>query len=507
MVHRRRKCCFFLLAATFFSACSVLFPPRDFREAFTEYLSLSAAGGENRRLLQDDKAKSVPVVENKEIKTANEVKRNEKDISRVPIFWDDGEFMQDDEKILQEEIQKSLKPSYVNRTIPQVPKISRRIIRSNFSQKKVQSQGKTDRSMAVLEYKLSQFQTVKYSNNTDTVKSQSAEHDNSAETTSRVLPVHLLIVTQRRSGSSFLGQIFNQNPWVFFHFEPLKLMEFKKGVFPNASVLLENLLKCRFDRTPYLMELYNNETLHRLSSKVLCSPPLCKVTMDYNAMKSTSVKVCGPLKTESATSVCNVYPHKVVKMIRLYSIESLKPLLLDRDLNVKIIHLLRDPRGTLASRSKEHSDGAKVLTPGKSLNHNAAYICRRMRNNFKFVRQNSVFMKDRYMRVRYEDIASDPEGWTRTLYRFAGMGDVPVDVFNWIQQNTRQSTREDAQDTYSTHRNSSATAQAWRHHIDFPVVNEIQRYCDDVLSEAGYVKVKVESDLSKADLSLVAPVT
>ena len=130
-----------------------------------------------------------------------------------------------------------------------------------------------------------------------------------------------------------------------------------------------------------------------------------------------------------------------------------------------------------------------------------------MRRNFRFVRENDAIMKDRYVRVRYEDIATDPVRWARLLYRFAGMGDVPVEVFRWIQENTRDNTREEARDTYSTHRNSSATAQAWRHNLDFPVVNEIQRYCVDVLSEAGYVEVREANQLQSNNHSLVVPIT
>ncbi|XP_072169700.1 carbohydrate sulfotransferase 1-like [Diadema setosum] len=497
MMQRRRKCCLLLLLAVVVcSVCSVIFSPTSVHSAIVNYRS--QMDGDTRRLLQDQAPAAAP--DGNAAKVAKEVKISEKDKFRVPIFWDDGEFMDEDEEVVAEGIEaargnRRRALSGQNETI----------IGQNVQKEETEN----DRTMSVLDYKLSQFQTVTYSNDTMTGKGGPSDEKagGGKESTSRVLPVHLLIVTQRRSGSSFLGQIFNQNPWVFFHFEPLKLLEIKKNVYKNASVLLQNIFKCRFDKTPYLMDLYNNETLHRLSSKVLCSPPLCRLNMDFNMLKTPMVKRCPLLKEESVTNVCNVYPHKVVKLIRLYNIETLGSLLRDKELNVKIVHLLRDPRGTLLSRAKEHPSSAKALSLGTSLDHDAAYICRRMRQNFRFVRQNKDLLKNRYMRVRYEDIAAHPERWTRALYKFAGMGDVPLDVFKWIQQNTQASSVKDVQDTYSTHRNSSATAQAWRHSIDFPVVQAIQSFCDDVLNEAGYVHVKQAKDLGRKDLSLVAQVT
>lgn len=524
MLSRKRRCCYFFAALTFICACSVIFPPSDMRLAFADYMTRS--NGETRRLLQNSVVKSAPAAGLKVVPKASkkEESKSEKDKYRVPIFWDDGEFMDDDEpdehggdRKIEEKThgvvaKKGESASALERNNVTKTEIAKDTAKSNPSKSslektQVQKVPENGGTMAVLDYKMSQFQTAKYNDKLESVKSQSGEANETEEATSRVLPVHLLIVTQRRSGSSFLGQIFNQNPWVFFHFEPLKLLEIQKNVYPNASSLLANLLKCRFDRTPHLTDFYNHETLHRMSSKVLCSPPLCVTNVDYNKMRSSTVKKCGPLEAEVMTNLCNVYPHKVVKLIRLYSVESLTPLLKDKDINLKVIHLLRDPRGTLSSRSKEDPKRTKALSLGKSLSHDAAYICRRMRHNFNFARNNPELLRGRYLRVRYEDIATDPEGWTAALYKFAGMGDVPVNVHNWIQQNTRESTSEASRDIYSTHRNSSANAQAWRHHVTFPVVKEIQKYCGEVMEEVGYRQVKEAGDLQRTDLSFVAPIT
>ncbi|XP_041453983.1 carbohydrate sulfotransferase 1-like [Lytechinus variegatus] len=516
MMSRKRRCCYVFTALAFTCACSVVFPPRDMRSVFTDYLTRTH--GETRRLLQNNVVKSASTAEIREV-PKKEASKNEKEKYRVPIFWDDGEFMNDDELEKDDDRRDEEKGHVVEAksalTEPHVERNKSTNVGSGAkdSVKSNQSKnipGKTqkinvsmnDGTMAVLDYKMSQFQTVK-----SAVKSQSEETGETNETTNRVLPVHLLIVTQRRSGSSFLGQIFNQNPWVFFHFEPLKLLEIKKRIYPNASYLLQHLLKCRFDKTPYLTDFYNNETLHRMSSKVLCSPPLCMTNVDYNSMRSSTVKKCNPLDPKAMASLCNLHPHKVVKLIRLYSVESLTPLLKDKSINLKIIHLLRDPRGTLSSRSKENHTSTKELSLGNTLTHDATYICRRMKRNFNFVQKNPELLRDRYLRIRYEDIATDPEGWTRDLYKFAGIGDVPGNVYDWIQQNTHESTSEDARDIYSTHRNSSANAQAWRHHVTFPVVSEIQNHCGGVMEEAGYRLVKEASDLQRTNLSFVSPIT
>lgn len=308
-------------------------------------------------------------------------------------------------------------------------------------------------------------------------------------------PIRILIVTNRRSGSSFLGQTLNQNPKIFFHFEPLKLLEKKPGIYANQSVFLSLLLSCKFKKMPFLMDFYNKERLHRSGSLALTSPPLCTLSIPIN---STNVRQCDKLHPTFSASVCARYTHTAAKLIRLYNISSLEKLITQEDLNLKIIHLVRDPRGILSSRSRTEE---RMLNVDKSLDGEAGYLCRRMKSNLKVASSQPPWLKDRYKLVRYEDIAYDPERWVGEIYKFAGLGPIPSEVLSWIRINTNlQSSGK-----YSTSRDSKETAEAWRKHLSLPVAKRIGEVCKDVFSLLKYQHVGNVEELSNMKESLVKP--
>lgn len=309
------------------------------------------------------------------------------------------------------------------------------------------------------------------------------------------IPVQVLIVTNRRSGSSFMGQILNQNPKVFFNFEPLKLLEKKPGVYANQSAFLNLLLKCKFKQMPFMMEFYNKERLHRSGSLALTSPPLCTLSTPVN---SSNVRQCDKLHPSFTASVCARYSHVAAKLIRVYNISSLQELLMAENLNVKILHLVRDPRGVLLSRSKAEKRNLEV---GKSLDQEAGYLCRRMKSNVDFGNSHPQWLNKRYKRVRYEDVAYEPERWAKEIYKFAGLGSVPSEVLSWIRTNTQGSLR--SIDSYSTSRNSKQTAEAWRYNITLPVAERISHICRDVMSQLNYKQVNNLEMLHDMTQSLV----
>ena len=61
-------------------------------------------------------------------------------------------------------------------------------------------------------------------------------------------PIYILLMTYMRGGSSFLGEMFNQNPKVFYWFEPLA-ETFKKimGMIDSRNWFLHDDLSLRWD--------------------------------------------------------------------------------------------------------------------------------------------------------------------------------------------------------------------------------------------------------------------
>ena len=62
---------------------------------------------------------------------------------------------------------------------------------------------------------------------------------------------HVLILAHRRSGSSFLGQIFNSHPEVFYIYEPLIAFQlttmWDSKLYQRSTMrLLQDIFNCRF---------------------------------------------------------------------------------------------------------------------------------------------------------------------------------------------------------------------------------------------------------------------
>ncbi|XP_078681850.1 carbohydrate sulfotransferase 3-like [Branchiostoma floridae x Branchiostoma belcheri] len=153
-----------------------------------------------------------------------------------------------------------------------------------------------------------------------------------------------------RTGSSVIGEIFNQNPAFFYIFEPLRQIE-KRGII-NSNVnfstgfakALWATLNCDFT------ELVKYTTSRRFfkfrSSQHILQ--FCDKVLQWSFRECASVlqpKVITKLET-----YCNRIPYSAVKTIRVQNIHSLQHLVNDSTIHLKIIHLVRDPRATFASR-------------------------------------------------------------------------------------------------------------------------------------------------------------
>jgi hypothetical protein len=88
-------------------------------------------------------------------------------------------------------------------------------------------------------------------------------------------------------------------------------------------------------------------------------------------------------------------------------------------LDVRVIHLIRDARGGTASLMKHMSVGAV----------RAAYRWRI--TNMNAERTRRLVPKDKWMRVKYEDLCADPQGTFDAIADFAGVGrsTLPHNVF------------------------------------------------------------------------------
>ncbi|CAH1241341.1 CHST1 [Branchiostoma lanceolatum] len=331
----------------------------------------------------------------------------------------------------------------------------------------------------------------------------------------------VVVFAQMRTGSSFTGQLFNQHPSFFYMFEPLWHLHHPQNVAyrpipvvngratvrlsaiahrpPEATFgkVLEGILRCDFgELTKFigrkgLFAAGSDRALVRFCDEVLHWPPR---RCSYALRPQTLPKV---------VNYCKRTPYTAVKTIRIQNMNSLEHLLSDPTLDLKIVHLVRDPRATITSRLSlmDARHRAKLPFPPNLLNEkDINKLCGWITRSTVTTDVPSPW-RDRYIMVRYEDLAEHPELMTKRLYEFLG---VPLDdmVLHWVRENTKGDGKP--HDHFSTkHHDANATAKIWRYRLSFPAVAKVQDMCRDAMKMVGYKEVDSPEKLRDLQTSLV----
>lgn len=346
---------------------------------------------------------------------------------------------------------------------------------------------------------------------------QSPSHRSKARQTK----THLLILTSWRSGSSFVGQLFNQNPNVFYLMEPAWHVwdrlpqEPPKLLHLPIRDLTRSIFLCDMSAFPPYMSKskYISDIFMWQESRALCSPPACpdsSLTDFIN--RSECYKKCGRFPLEKMEEACRAYSHVVVKAVRFLDLEVLYPLLKDPSMNMKIIHLVRDPRAVLSSREGFPSLGRDDSTVSKAQNSKANIsvvmeeICKAQVQIYKMAIQNpQPFLRGRYFMVRYEDLVRNPVARIREWYDFVGLAMTPK-LESWIYNVTHGLIPKE-KNFLPFSEDSMKIAQHWRMKLSFSKVKEVQKLCQEEMEVFGYQLIKSESEQKNMSLDLLLPKT
>ncbi|XP_066561829.1 carbohydrate sulfotransferase 1 [Amia ocellicauda] len=345
---------------------------------------------------------------------------------------------------------------------------------------------------------------------------------------------HIILFATTRSGSSFTGQLFNQHPDIFYLFEPLYHVQ---QAFTNSSTrlrkildrrallgayrdLLQNLYNCDF----YFLENYikpepkdhvTSSFFRRGSNSALCSPPVCEESRDaQDSDEFWCSKKCRTLNLTLASKACQDRGYMAIKTVRIPEIKDLRILSEDPRLNLKIVHLVRDPRGILASRMVAFMDQFRAWKIWNATGRRPHYVdlaqitrtCQDLSDSAETGFQKPSWLKGKYLLVRYEDLARNPEDKAKDIYKFIGL-EMDEKVRTWIIHNTNRSAAQEGNYKFSTTRNSKATAESWRLNLAFDIVQTVQSLCNNTLSLLGYKIVNSVTELRNMSNSLVEPRT
>lgn len=171
------------------------------------------------------------------------------------------------------------------------------------------------------------------------------------------------------------------------------------------------------------------------------------------------------------------------------------PSLMHRLPNLKVIHLIRDPRGIMNSRVKvKLSNWLNLVTEVNDL-------CSSIVRNIETAEKVKQKFPDRTKLLVYEQLSEYPTEISRDLFGFVDMDFSPL-----VQRRLDRLTHNRAQardcDWCTKKANSTKTALMWRTEIDFQHALVIEKHCGGVYDLVGYLRTKDEQTLRNLSISL-----
>lgn len=150
----------------------------------------------------------------------------------------------------------------------------------------------------------------------------------------------VIILSTWRSGSSFLGDLLKSYPGTYFSFEPLhhllKNLHLQEGPLVDVVLnLLKSIMTCDLSQQEeYVSYMRNNSFLIDHNTRI------------WNSC-SRNRALC--FDKDYLSAVCKYMPVNVMKTVRM-GLSPVVALLQDPSLDLRVVHLVRDPRGSLHSR-------------------------------------------------------------------------------------------------------------------------------------------------------------
>ncbi|CAH3168056.1 unnamed protein product [Porites lobata] len=244
----------------------------------------------------------------------------------------------------------------------------------------------------------------------------------------------LLIVGQGRSGTSFVSKMMAIGERVFEVYEPLRfhnLSDAQKMEVLQAFLTLKFTPSALWEKDYYPPFWYLKETsyhIERLKNKACIifktKPTRCfpaDALADYFIKKS---------KQKYDSTVVKELTNRLPDGRLLSLLPLISDLALDAD--IRILHVVRDPRASINSRIKlrwfpEFND--------PSFEEKVRYYCKAIIDNIEFRETLNETLKHRYKLILYRQIAARPLDTAREIFKFAGLN-LSDSTLEWIKNMT-----------------------------------------------------------------------
>ncbi|XP_077985255.1 carbohydrate sulfotransferase 1-like [Glandiceps talaboti] len=317
--------------------------------------------------------------------------------------------------------------------------------------------------------------------------------------------IKILLVGKARYGSTFLGQFINYHPEILYIFEPIRTIHFmaKFGAIPESLIdagaveILRSLYNCEFP-SYFIHHNIRNWKLGVYNSRVI-------------RLFCGGVTECSSRDLDEFPDLCALYEYLAIKVIRLTSLGLLEPIITKDKHDLKVIFLVRDPRGVASSRRtmkfppRQRNESLVNLKlvgePGsdpKDLHkENINYDCHWLRENLNIIEKPPDWLKGRVMFLRHEDVAMNTGKVVDGIYDFLRI-EKHKDIGDLIETFTK-SVDSQTDNNMETRRNSTDVVHSWRKNTSFTDVLAIQDVCDDVMERLGYRLIKSEDELTNIE--------
>lgn len=230
-----------------------------------------------------------------------------------------------------------------------------------------------------------------------------------------------------------------------------------------TTFLLTYLSFCRYENLAY-----NSAIAINFTELIIQNTKIWKIC------EKIGTRACGePSFLEEA---CSRFPRVVTKVVRL-RLNVTRILLEDPQFNhLKIIYLVRDPRGSINSRIRSHLACKSCQDPVKT--------CMNLKKDLDAFDLLSKEFPERLLLIKYESIAEQPHETFQQVFEFA---DLPV--FSSIMQEITDHTTQNQDGVSNTHRKSSERIDLWKKKLSKRMIYTIQNYCSSVFKRLGYLRM------------------
>ncbi|SPP82354.1 uncharacterized protein LOC117584519 [Drosophila guanche] len=279
-------------------------------------------------------------------------------------------------------------------------------------------------------------------------------------------PIRSLLVTFRGSGALKLLDNLSFQPGCYQHYAPLIAYLNRMNAAQRHEQALEEILalyKCDYNKSaPMLSWGMKSSTFQRF----------------YGVQWKNSLiypkNVCWDAQVMA--DICKIHPFLNMAVYNL-RLEYLSALLERKDLNVKIMLLIRDPRGIMYSR-------AKSAWCASSPDCQAVNLCSDMASDYKTAMSLMRLFPHRFGVARYEDLVSKPEQTMQTIFNFYGL---PMKRSKEVIRGVHpRSAHRDVDGWEFPWRHSNEPAFDWMYKMKTEDIKAIQSVCKDAMSMWRY---------------------